>query len=94
MPCRAMSIIPLEVEAPIKMPTAATAKITLNFAARAPAAGARKFTASLATPTLKSKIAKIKRKPSTTKYRESIEKEQLIEFEHLVKSRYFEEVVA
>jgi len=65
------------VEAPRKMPIAATDKMTLNFAALAPAAGARKFTASLATPTLRSNTAKIKRKPSTTRYRESMKKELL-----------------
>lgn len=63
MPCRAMSIIPLEVEAPINMPIAATSSTILNLAALAPTAGERKLTASFATPTLRSKTANTSRKP-------------------------------
>lgn len=67
MPCLAMSIIPLLVVAPTKMPTAATMRIVLNFAAFAPTAGLRKFTASFATPTERSKTAKTKRNSKTTR---------------------------
>ena len=62
MPLRAISIIPLLTAAPNITPTAATAKIYFTFAALAPTAGPRKFTASLLTPTIRSNTAKIKRK--------------------------------
>ena len=52
-----MSIIPFDMEAPTKIPIAATAIITLKGAAFAPIAELRKLTASLLTPTDKSKMA-------------------------------------
>ncbi|EJW97730.1 hypothetical protein EVA_14161 [gut metagenome] len=61
MPWRAMSIIPLLVDAPTKIPIAATIKTVRNFPALAPTAGLKKFTASLATPTERSNVAKTKR---------------------------------
>jgi len=48
--------------APQKIPTAAIRIIVLNEAALAPIAEFKKFTASLLTPTVKSKIARRKRK--------------------------------
>ncbi len=57
MPWRAISIIPLLITAPMKTPIAAMVRIVLNDAALAPSAEFRKFTASLLTPTNKSKIA-------------------------------------
>jgi hypothetical protein len=56
-----MSIMPLLITAPIKTPIAATKIIFLKDAARAPTAEFKKFTASLLTPTDKSKIANTKR---------------------------------
>jgi hypothetical protein len=53
-----MSIMPLDVVAPTKIPTAATITAVLNFATFAPTAGLIKFTASLATPIDKSNVAK------------------------------------
>ena len=52
-----MSISPLEVVAPTKIPIAATMSAVLNFATFAPTAGLIKFTASLATPIDKSNVA-------------------------------------
>ena len=57
IPCRAISIIPLDNAAPTKTPTAAIAIITLKDAALAPIAEFKKFTASLLTPTDKSTMA-------------------------------------
>ena len=54
-----MSIIPLLRDAPMKIPTAATARTTLKGAAFAPIAEFRKFTASLLTPATRSKQARI-----------------------------------
>ena len=64
MPWRAMSIMPLDVVAPTKMPTAATMIAVLNFATLAPTAGLIKFTASLATPIERSNVASVNRVPS------------------------------
>ena len=57
MPCRAMSIIPLLRAQPAKTPMPAMKRSVLNFAAREPIAELRKFTASLLTPTQRSKAA-------------------------------------
>ena len=57
IPLRATSIIPLEKNAPNKMPTAATAIITRKDAALDPIAEFKKLTASLLTPTIKSDAA-------------------------------------
>ena len=78
MPCRAMSIIPLDVEAPINMPIAATSSTILNLAALAPTAGERKLTASFATPTLRSKTANTSRKPRIPRYMKSIKSSLLL----------------
>ena len=59
---RATSIIPLLREAPRKIPTAATPRMTLNGAAFAPIAELRKFTASLLTPATRSKQARMIKK--------------------------------
>ena len=67
MPCRAMSIMPLLIVAPMKTPMAATIMMTLNEAVLAPTAELRKFTASLLTPTIKSKMASTKRKMTNPK---------------------------
>jgi hypothetical protein len=58
IPFLATSIIPPETNTPTITPIPATIIIVLNFAALAPIAEFRKFTASLATPTVKSMIAK------------------------------------
>ncbi|MPM32362.1 hypothetical protein SDC9_78924 [bioreactor metagenome] len=57
-PLRAISIIPLENKVPSNTPTDATVRITHRGATFEPILELRKFTASLATPTLKSSIAK------------------------------------
>jgi hypothetical protein len=57
-----MSIMPLLMAAPMKTPIAATRMIFLKDAAREPMAEFRKLTASLLTPTDKSKMASRKRK--------------------------------
>ena len=57
IPCRATSIMPLLMDAPAKTPTAATATIVRNRATLAPIAEFKKLTASLLTPTIKSKTA-------------------------------------
>ena len=62
MPCRAMSIIPLLIAAPINTPIAAIVMIVRKEAALAPIAEFKKLTASLLTPTERSKIANKKRK--------------------------------
>ncbi len=66
-PCRAMSIMPFDISAPSKMPQLATNKMVLNVATREPMAEFRKFTASLLTPTNKSKIANRHRLPTINK---------------------------
>ena len=53
--------MPLESAAPTRIPNAAMAMITLKDAAFEPMAELRKFTASLLTPTLKSKTASTNR---------------------------------
>ena len=72
MPWRAISIMPLLMAAPMNTPTEATARIRLNDAARDPMAEFRKFTASLLTPTERSKIASRKRKPTVHRNKMSI----------------------
>ena len=67
-----MSIMPLDVEAPTKMPSAATVRMVRNLAAFVPTAGLRKFTASLATPTERSKVASRHRNMRIPKYIKSI----------------------
>ena len=62
MPCRAMSIIPLDREAPMNIPIPAMKRMVLNEAALAPTAEFKKLTASLLTPTIRSKTASTKRK--------------------------------
>ena len=57
-----MSIIPLDREAPMKMPTPAMNRMVLNDAALAPTAEFRKLTASLLTPTMRSNTARTNRK--------------------------------
>ena len=57
-----MSIMPLLIVAPQKIPIAAMTIMVRNEAALAPIAEFKKFTASLLTPTTKSKIANKKRK--------------------------------
>ena len=57
MPWRAMSIMPLLMVAPQNTPHAAMKSIILNFKALEPMAEFRKLTASLLTPTTKSKMA-------------------------------------
>ena len=52
----------VDSEAPMKIPIPAMNKIVLNEAAFAPTAEFRKFTASLLTPTIRSKTASTKRK--------------------------------
>ena len=67
MPCRAISIIPLLIDAPINIPIAATINILLNDAALEPIAEFRKLTASLLTPTERSNTANNNRKMMTHK---------------------------
>jgi hypothetical protein len=59
IPLRAISIMPLEKVTPTRTPEAATIIATLNVEALEPSAELRKFTASLATPTVKSVIARM-----------------------------------
>ena len=59
--------MPLLNEAPQKTPIAAIIIIVLNLAAFAPIAELRKFTASLLTPTHKSKIANTNKKITNPK---------------------------
>ena len=54
---RATSIIPLENMTPVIMPRLATVKMTKRGATCDPMAEFRKFTASLVTPTIRSKTA-------------------------------------
>ena len=59
IPCLATSIMPLLIAAPANTPIAATVTIVLCLATLAPMAEFRKFTASLLTPTTRSKTARI-----------------------------------
>lgn len=52
--------MPFEKDAPIKIPTEAKANNHLKLKALEPTAEFRKFTASLLTPTIKSKMARMK----------------------------------
>ena len=61
MPCRAMSIIPLLIVAPTNTPIDAIIKMVRKRATLAPIAEFKKFTASLLTPTTKSKTASMNR---------------------------------
>ena len=72
MPFLATSIIPLEKEAPMRIPSAATAIIAFREAALAPMAEFRKLTASLLTPTTRSEMAKKKRTRTRAKYKVSM----------------------
>ena len=56
-PFLATSIIPFDVSTPIIIPTAATVRITFLLATFEPRAELRKLTASLLTPTTRSRIA-------------------------------------
>ena len=56
-PLRAISIMPLEKVAPMRTPRLATIMIVLKEAMREPMAEFKKFTASLLTPTKRSKAA-------------------------------------
>ena len=58
MPCLAISIIPLLIAAPAKTPIDAMIIIVLKLATLAPTAELIKFTASLLTPTKRSKMAR------------------------------------
>ena len=57
-----MSIMPLLMAAPQNTPMAAMMMMVFTFAAFAPTAEFMKFTASLLTPTLRSKMASANRK--------------------------------
>ena len=57
MPCRATSIMPLLSAAPANTPMAAIVTMVLYRATFAPIAELRKLTASLLTPTTRSKTA-------------------------------------
>lgn len=72
IPLRAISIIPLENNAPIRIPTEATIMIVLKGATFDPTAEFRKLTASLLTPTPMSIIAKTAIIISIIKYKFSI----------------------
>ena len=61
-----MSIIPLLVAVPIKIPIPAIINSVRSWAARAPIAGGRKETTALDTPVYKSNTAKAKRKNTIT----------------------------
>lgn len=67
IPCRAISIIPLLNEAPTKTPIAAIMRMVRREAALLPTAEFKKFTASLLTPTTKSKMASTKIKMISTR---------------------------
>ena len=67
MPWRATSIMPALITAPISTPAEATTSTVRKRATLAPIADCRKFTASLLTPTNKSKTASISRKATITK---------------------------
>ena len=67
IPCRATSIMPLLIAAPAKTPIAAMVTMVRNFATLAPMAEFRKLTASLLTPTTRSKTARTMRKTTIIK---------------------------
>lgn len=58
MPLRAISIIPLLVVAPRNIPIPTTSMMVFTVNTFAPIAEFRKLTASLLTPTMRSKIAR------------------------------------
>ena len=58
MPLRATSIIPLEKVTPTRIPELATIMITVREATLDPIEEFKKLTASLLTPTIRSKTAK------------------------------------
>ena len=62
MPCRATSIMPDDMTAPRTTPKEAMMRMVRNLATLAPTADCKKLTASLETPTNKSKTAKESRK--------------------------------
>ena len=62
MPWRATSIMPEDITAPSITPTEAIMRMVRNDATRAPTADCKKLTASLLTPTNKSKTARQSRK--------------------------------
>ena len=64
-PERAISIIPEENVAPSNTPNVATHIVVLNLAIRHPSAEFKKLTASLLTPTKRSKIARQPKKANT-----------------------------
>ena len=72
MPWRAMSIIPLLMAAPMNTPIDAIKITCLNGATLVPNDEFKKFTASLLTPTVRSKIASKKRKAMMAKNKKSI----------------------
>ena len=72
MPWRAMSIMPLLSTQPRNTPTEAMHTKVRNLAAREPMAEFRKLTASLLTPTQRSKVASRKRNITIPKYIHSI----------------------
>ena len=62
IPFLATSIIPLEKSVPTRIPILATMRIVFHEATLEPIAEFRKLTASLATPTIRSRIANRKRR--------------------------------
>ena len=66
IPLRAISIIPLENNAPTATPKLATIIVVLKEMAFEPMAEFRKLTASLLTPTTKSSMAKIAKTTNIT----------------------------
>ena len=68
MPWRAMSIMPLLSVAPTNTPTEATIRMLRKRDTRAPIAELRKLTASLLTPTHRSKMASMNRKQIRHRY--------------------------
>ena len=78
MPWRAISIMPLLIAAPRNTPMEATRIMRLKEAALVPMAELRKFTASLLTPTDRSKTASKNRKMIIHKNRISIVLKNLI----------------
>ena len=72
MPCLAMSIMPDAMPAPKRTPKDATRSTVRNVDTLAPTADCRKLTASLLTPTKRSKTARHSKKITIIKYRDSI----------------------
>jgi hypothetical protein len=64
MPLRATSIIPLEKVTPARIPRLATIMMVWRGATREPTEEFRKLTASLLTPTIRSRMATAKRIPT------------------------------